>query len=969
MTMTTQAMTAFEGAYIFTSQAQGFDEQEKLRVWQWDGEDALSRGYRFVIDLAQAMGDEDSCAPLLGTRATFAHADPAQGVRWHGIVTRLEQTGQDSLYRYLRVTLEPQWVLARLDLASRVHAAESATIELKDLVDFTLRGCGLQVMPLAPEPGKPADPDDFGDYAWHVSAEHAGHFRTDFVCQYAETAYAFLSRRLEHAGIAYCFEQGDAREKMVFLGDASYGQQPLGLHWRPASAQTLDVSAACVQTLTEASELGYGRAVVRDYLPENVALDLFAEYPLGKVGTEQFDEGRHGQYGTYGEGYATQDCGKFIARLRAEMADCMRSRRTASGYAPQLKAGDLARVQGYPKADDVLTLRVVSVRQQGRQPLPGKATDDAAEAQASTVWTGIAEDVTYRPSLVTPMPRIPGLVTAVVESDKGVYDPISGQYTALHMQRDMQSQLRDYPYLNENGYYRIRFHFAENGQRWQESARLAAVRENDAAKVPVAQVPRNSGWVRMATPYAGSSGVEGEEFGLYLPLNEGAEVLVSFLNGDPDRPVIMGAVPNSDNVSLVNGRKEGVGMAQEGDYRDAPNSKIGGLRMQGGNMLAFNNVEGQQTLVLQSPVADSYMVMGGRESDEKAQGILLHSEKHISVMANSKTENIAGKGMRRVYDLTPAIPEKEKKEEKDELYKTGKSFNLPWLKGETGVTLDKPSVSAKVNAGVSAGASLSLDFALKMGVSFSGVVAADWSVGFSAKTDINFLSYAYVKKEESLKIQRRKVILLEDSASVGKSVEKIIRKESSVGSQHIQAESVSRTEAGKVLVMSVVKKRMDSGVTKADLMKDTVTQPKTFLQSLIPKPEFPKPAQLEEDSVLVDFNDSGQLDAAACSSLLLNEEHAKLVGKNNVYISGGKEVVVSVDHSDGIVKLISPNGAFVAGDNGSATIGMDGIELTTQNAKNIDLDSSGAISLKSTQFGAQSKGMMKLDANGVIKLG
>ncbi|PWF24796.1 type VI secretion system Vgr family protein [Corticimicrobacter populi] len=967
MTMTTPAMTAFEGAYVFTSQAQGFDEQDKLRVWQWDGEDALSRGYRFVIDLAQAMGDEDSCAPLLGTRATFAHADPVQGVRWHGIVTRLEQTGQDSQYRYLRVTLEPQWVLARLDLASRVHAAESATIELKDLVDFTLRGCGLQIMPLAPEPGKPADPDDFGDYAWHVSAEHAGHFRTDFVCQYAETAYAFLSRRLEHAGIAYCFEQGDAREKMVFLGDASYGQQPLGLHWRPASAQTLDVSAACVQTLTEASELGYGRAVVRDYLPENVALDLFAEYPLGKVGIEQFDEGRHGQYGTYGEGYATQDCGKFMARLRAEMTDCMRSRRTASGYAPQLKAGDLARVQGYPKADGALTLRVVSVRQQGRQPLPGKATDDAAEAQASTVWTGIAEDVTYRPSLVTPIPRIPGLVTAVVESDKGVYDPLSGQYTALHMQRDMQSQLRDYPYLNENGYYRIRFHFAENGQRWQESARLAAVRENDAAKVPVAQVPRNSGWVRMATPYAGSSGVEGEEFGLYLPLNEGAEVLVSFLNGDPDRPVIMGAVPNSDNASLVNGRKEGVGMAQEGDYRDAPNSKIGGLRMQGGNMLAFNNAEGQQTLVLQSPVADSYMVMGGRESDGKAQGILLHSEKHISVMANSKTENIAGKGMRRVYDLTPAMPEKEKKEEKGELYKTGKSFNLPWLKGDTGVTLDKPSVSAKVNTGVSA--SLSLDFALKMGVSFSGVVAADWSVGFSAKTDINFLSYDYVKKEDSLKIQRRKAMFIEEETKAGKSIDRIIRKESIYGSQHVQAESVSRIEAGQALVFSVTRKPIVLGTSEAELMLDTAVQAKTFLQSLIPDVSLPKRMGPEEDSILAYDTDGGKLDEAAQSSLLLNEEHAKLVGKNNVYVSGGKEVVVSVDHSDGIVKLISPNGAFVAGDNGSATIGMDGIELTTKNSKNIDLISSGAINLESPQFGAKAKGTMMLNANGLLKLG
>src|SRR5690606_1713570 len=110
--------TGFVGTYVFISKAAGFKDEGALLVWQWEGEDALSRGYRFRIDLAQPIARAKDCAGLLGERATFAN--PAQGVLWHGIVTRLQQMDEDSQYRYFQILLEPQWTLARLDHTSRV---------------------------------------------------------------------------------------------------------------------------------------------------------------------------------------------------------------------------------------------------------------------------------------------------------------------------------------------------------------------------------------------------------------------------------------------------------------------------------------------------------------------------------------------------------------------------------------------------------------------------------------------------------------------------------------------------------------------------------------------------------------------------------------------------------------------------------------------------------------------------------
>src|SRR5690606_26051910 len=133
-----------------------------------------------------------------------------------------------------------------------------------------------------------------------------------------------------------------------------------------------------------------------------------------------------------------------------------------------------------------------------------------------------------------------------------------------------------------------RFHFAENESRWQHQGEQTDALKSESAAPSVA---RNSGWVRMATPYAGANGGADGEFGMYLPLNEGTEVLVSFLNGDPDRPVIIGAVPNSDNPSLAQGEAESTTLSAYQGKPPAPD-RVAGLVTRGGNTLGCNPQSG-----------------------------------------------------------------------------------------------------------------------------------------------------------------------------------------------------------------------------------------------------------------------------------------------------------------------------------------------------------------------------------------
>jgi len=77
--------------------------------------------------------------------------------------------------------------------------------------------------------------------------------------------------------------------------------------------------------------------------------------------------------------------------------------------------------------------------------------------------------------------------------------------------------------LDEHGRYRVMMHFDLEG-----------------SERPVCSPP-----VRMMQPFVGQT------HGVHLPLRRGTEVLIAFTNGDPDRPVILGAVPNVLAPSVV----------------------------------------------------------------------------------------------------------------------------------------------------------------------------------------------------------------------------------------------------------------------------------------------------------------------------------------------------------------------------------------------------------------------------------
>ena len=56
---------------------------------------------------------------------------------------------------------------------------------------------------------------------------------------------------------------------------------------------------------------------------------------------------------------------------------------------------------------------------------------------------------------------------------------------------------------------------------------------------------RQTRWIRMAQASAGG------EYGIHFPLHLGTEVVIAHIDGDPDRPIIVGAVPNAASPHYI----------------------------------------------------------------------------------------------------------------------------------------------------------------------------------------------------------------------------------------------------------------------------------------------------------------------------------------------------------------------------------------------------------------------------------
>lgn len=318
----------------------------------------------------------------------------------------------------------------------------------------------------------------------------------EFLVQYKESDYALVCRLAEHLGISFYFAHGDEGARMIFTDHAG-GFTPV------PGAETLQFRGRPegreVFALTTKRRILPAFYAVRDYNYRTPQVDLTGERELSAAFGGGIIE--------FGSHHKTPEEAKALATVRAEEAEARQLVYAGKSAVPALAAGMRVKID-HPELG-ALDLLITEVTHEATASVASHGTTE--QHVYTNSFRAIPADRTFRPARVTPKPRIAGLVTGIV--DGGPSGPDAR-----------------YAFLDEQGRYLVRFLFdtAPAGAR--------------AASRPV----------RMIQNHAGAS------YGTHFPLKPGVEVVLGFIDGDPDRPLIVGAVPNPTKPSPVTGASPGL---------------------------------------------------------------------------------------------------------------------------------------------------------------------------------------------------------------------------------------------------------------------------------------------------------------------------------------------------------------------------------------------------------------------------
>jgi type VI secretion system secreted protein VgrG len=357
----------------------------------------------------------------------------------------------------------------------------------------------------------------------------------EYCVQYRETDFNFVSRLLEHAGIFYFFEHANGKHTLV-LADSTSAYQPCP---GQSSAQYnqagggLDVEDVVTGWNME-QELRTGKYSVTDYNFETPSTSLLSSEPTvvevdGNTSYEIYD---------YPGDHLTQSDGAAVAKVRMQEEEAGNLVVSGSSICRAFSTGykfDLEDHYREDMNDSYLLTEIQHVASEGGS---YNLTGGGGGESYSNHFTCIPADVPFRPVRVTPKPFVQGPQTAQVVGKAG-----------------------EEIWVDKYGRVIVQFYWDRQGQKNENS----------------------SCWIRTSQPWAG-----GNWGAMWIP-RIGQEVVVSFLEGDPDRPIITGRVYNAEQMPAYTLPDE-----QTKSYFKSYSSKGGG----GFNEFRFEDKKGDEQVFM-----------------------------------------------------------------------------------------------------------------------------------------------------------------------------------------------------------------------------------------------------------------------------------------------------------------------------------------------------------------------------------
>jgi type VI secretion system secreted protein VgrG len=280
----------------------------------------------------------------------------------------------------------------------------------------------------------------------------------------------------------------------------------------------------------------------------------------------------------YPGNHAAKGAGESRAKLRLEAEEASGSWLSGESYCRAMSAGHTFKLQEHERAGANIDYALLSV------------THSATEQEYANSFVAFPKSVPFRPHRVTPKPLIHGAQTAIVTGKSG-----------------------EEIWTDKHGRIKVHFHWDRLGKKDEKS----------------------SCWVRVSQGWAGKG------WGAFFLPRVGQEVVVTFLGGDPDRPLVTGSVYNAQQTTPYSLPSE-----QTKSTMKSRSSKEGS----GGNEIRFEDKKDAEELLFHAEKDHNVTVKHDRttriDNDEK---VTVKKNRAVTVEEGDQTLTVS-KG-KRVIDV------------------------------------------------------------------------------------------------------------------------------------------------------------------------------------------------------------------------------------------------------------------------------------------------------------------------------
>ncbi|MBD8531778.1 MULTISPECIES: type VI secretion system Vgr family protein [unclassified Massilia] len=591
---------------------------DKLLVECLRGEESLSNN--FCLDVSLLSTDAHiPLKSLLGQPALLELLTASAEMKWrpfHGYVTSAKCVGANGGVARYTVTIEPWTAFLQLGRDSRMFQ-DKTVFQILDGVFESLQGKGR----LAPR--------------WRYDiADRSIYPSRSLTCQYQESDYAFAERLMHEEGLFYYFEHSPATNEnrqashTLVIADHNGAFRPNtqaevrftqpGAVMREDSVDRWRITTRSVVGATSLDSWDY-RSMSNRPVEASTVTDCNASGPASRDTP-----------GTYG--YPTRARGQRIVDNHLQAMEVTKEQHTGAGTVRTFAPGTTFALRGHAhleqaENDDGRTFAITRVVHSAHNNLSAELRSAIAQAlgpESIPKFGNERQDGLYLGTAIVERPLYRNRIDAIRNVVPYRSSGIDGHGTLLHPKPTVKGQQTAIVvgppgaviHTDRDHRIKVQFHWQRNSTTSHQShSRLDHPTPN--AQIGAPADDRSCTWVRVASTMAA---IAGANWGAVAIPRVGTEVLIDFLDGDIDRPVVIGALYNgkgnsdAQHSSVVHGAGIATGNAaswfpgETGAH--AHPAVLSGIKTQGMgtsqdgngayNQLVFDDSAAQSRLALQS---------------------------------------------------------------------------------------------------------------------------------------------------------------------------------------------------------------------------------------------------------------------------------------------------------------------------------------------------------------------------------